>query len=132
MSLHFSGRKRDICKTNNPCMHSGTCIQISPQPGFKCRCEGTGYFGLRCNRRKGLLTDFIITIIVYSFNKYVINSLERNWLNYYNTSIYFVHPRLLSIFLKIYLLSSNENYRNLTKQLSFLVNLALVKGYHYK
>ncbi|KAJ8929362.1 hypothetical protein NQ314_017966, partial [Rhamnusium bicolor] len=43
-------KKRDICKTNNPCMHNGSCIQISQQPGYKCRCEGTGYFGLRCSR----------------------------------------------------------------------------------
>ncbi|KAF7273269.1 uncharacterized protein LOC143199123 [Rhynchophorus ferrugineus] len=44
------GKKKDICKVNNPCLHGGTCIQISQQPGFKCRCEGTGYFGMRCNR----------------------------------------------------------------------------------
>ncbi|XP_060521191.1 protein crumbs-like [Cylas formicarius] len=44
------GKKKDICKLNNPCQHGGTCIQISQQPGYKCRCEGTGYFGMRCNR----------------------------------------------------------------------------------
>ncbi|KAG5868746.1 hypothetical protein JTB14_012082 [Gonioctena quinquepunctata] len=44
------GKKKDICKTHNPCLHNGTCIQISQQPGYKCRCEGTGYFGLRCSR----------------------------------------------------------------------------------
>ncbi|XP_066151145.1 protein cueball-like [Euwallacea fornicatus] len=46
----LKGKKKDICKTNNPCMHGGTCIQISQQPGYKCRCEGTGFFGMRCNR----------------------------------------------------------------------------------
>ncbi|XP_030765659.1 protein crumbs-like [Sitophilus oryzae] len=44
------GKKKDICKVSNPCLHGGTCIQISQQPGYKCRCEGTGFFGMRCNR----------------------------------------------------------------------------------
>lgn len=34
----------------NPCLHGGTCIQISQHPGFRCRCEGSGYYGLRCDR----------------------------------------------------------------------------------
>ncbi|XP_018569830.1 protein jagged-2-like [Anoplophora glabripennis] len=46
----LKGKKKDICKTSNPCLHNGTCIQISQQPGYKCRCEGTGYFGLRCSK----------------------------------------------------------------------------------
>ncbi|CAH1099068.1 unnamed protein product [Psylliodes chrysocephalus] len=47
----LKGKKRDICKNpHNPCMHNGTCIQISQQPGYKCRCEGTGFFGNRCSR----------------------------------------------------------------------------------
>ncbi|CAH0547494.1 unnamed protein product [Brassicogethes aeneus] len=46
----IKGKKKDICITNNPCMHGGTCTQISQKPGYKCRCEGTGFFGLRCSR----------------------------------------------------------------------------------
>lgn len=46
----LKGKKRDICKTHNPCMRNGTCIQISQHPGYRCRCEGTGYFGARCSR----------------------------------------------------------------------------------
>lgn len=44
------GKKNDLCKTNNPCLHDGTCIQISQSPGFKCRCEGTGFYGMTCNK----------------------------------------------------------------------------------
>ncbi|KAK5642759.1 hypothetical protein RI129_008926 [Pyrocoelia pectoralis] len=43
------GKGTDICSPN-PCLHGGSCLQISHQPGYKCLCEGTGYFGLRCNR----------------------------------------------------------------------------------
>jgi hypothetical protein len=43
------GRRRDICNPN-PCQHGGSCIQISQRPKYKCRCEGTGYFGLKCSR----------------------------------------------------------------------------------
>lgn len=45
----LKGQKSDPCKPN-PCMHEGSCIQITQSPAFKCRCEGTGYFGQRCNR----------------------------------------------------------------------------------
>ncbi|GJQ87989.1 hypothetical protein Trydic_g12915 [Trypoxylus dichotomus] len=43
------GKRSDSCHPS-PCQHGGSCIQISQPPGFKCRCEGTGYFGARCNR----------------------------------------------------------------------------------
>ncbi|XP_022919859.1 neurogenic locus notch homolog protein 3-like [Onthophagus taurus] len=43
------GKRADICHPN-PCMHGGSCIQVAQQPGFKCRCEGTGFYGERCNR----------------------------------------------------------------------------------
>ncbi|KAF2881105.1 hypothetical protein ILUMI_25071 [Ignelater luminosus] len=43
------GKRSDIC-VPNPCLHGGSCLQISQQPGYRCRCEGTGYFGARCNR----------------------------------------------------------------------------------
>ncbi|KAH1003415.1 hypothetical protein HUJ04_003347 [Dendroctonus ponderosae] len=55
----LKGKKKDICKTNNPCLHGGTCIQISQQPGYKCRCEGTGFFGMRCHR-EGMFRDVLI------------------------------------------------------------------------
>ncbi|XP_065162071.1 adhesive plaque matrix protein 2-like [Atheta coriaria] len=43
------GKKSNGCSPN-PCLHGGSCIQVSQSPGYKCRCEGTGYFGGRCNR----------------------------------------------------------------------------------
>lgn len=43
------GRSSDVCG-RRPCMNSGTCIQISQTPGYRCRCEGTGYWGSRCQR----------------------------------------------------------------------------------
>lgn len=43
------GRSGDVCG-RRPCMNSGTCIQISQTPGYRCRCEGTGYWGSRCQR----------------------------------------------------------------------------------
>ncbi|XP_025836148.1 adhesive plaque matrix protein 2-like [Agrilus planipennis] len=45
----LKGKKRDICNPN-PCVNEGSCLQISQHPGYKCRCEGTGFFGARCNR----------------------------------------------------------------------------------
>ncbi|XP_033223035.1 protein crumbs-like [Belonocnema kinseyi] len=42
--------KVDICSRAKPCLHEGTCLQISAQPGFKCSCQGTGYFGARCEK----------------------------------------------------------------------------------
>lgn len=51
-----TGKRNDVCNPN-PCLHGGSCIQISQQPGYKCRCEGTGYFGLRCNRGKYFPSD---------------------------------------------------------------------------
>ncbi|XP_050303363.1 protein crumbs homolog 1-like [Anthonomus grandis grandis] len=44
------GKKKDICKVQIPCLHGGTCIQVSQDPGYKCRCEGSGYYGARCHR----------------------------------------------------------------------------------
>ncbi|KAL2729427.1 multiple epidermal growth factor-like domains protein 6 [Vespula squamosa] len=48
--LALRGRLNDICYRSNPCLHGGSCSQISPNPGFKCRCEGTGYYGTRCEK----------------------------------------------------------------------------------
>ncbi|XP_017781101.1 PREDICTED: cell death abnormality protein 1-like [Nicrophorus vespilloides] len=45
----LKGKRSNGCYPN-PCMHEGSCIQISQAPGFKCRCEGTGFFGARCSR----------------------------------------------------------------------------------
>lgn len=52
------GKKNDLCKTSNPCMHGGTCIQISQRPGFRCRCEGTGFYGMKCNRGGWVFVTF--------------------------------------------------------------------------
>ncbi|KAI4470672.1 egf-like domain [Holotrichia oblita] len=46
---YTAGKRSDSCHPS-PCQHGGSCIQISQPPGFRCRCEGTGYFGARCNR----------------------------------------------------------------------------------
>ncbi|RZF48036.1 hypothetical protein LSTR_LSTR002102 [Laodelphax striatellus] len=43
----LKGRKVDYCQ-RSPCLHGGTCSQITQEPGFRCRCEGTGYYGTRC------------------------------------------------------------------------------------
>ncbi|KAF5278998.1 hypothetical protein FQA39_LY05676 [Lamprigera yunnana] len=45
----LKGKRPNICSPN-PCLHGGSCLQTSHHPGYKCRCEGTGYFGTRCNR----------------------------------------------------------------------------------
>lgn len=44
------GRSNDLC-SRGPCLHRGVCIQITQTPGYRCRCEGTGYFGNRCQRK---------------------------------------------------------------------------------
>ena len=44
------GRRGDICYRSKPCMNGGSCLQISSEPGFKCRCEGTGYYGSHCDK----------------------------------------------------------------------------------
>uniref|UniRef100_A0A182QYN4 EGF-like domain-containing protein n=1 Tax=Anopheles farauti TaxID=69004 RepID=A0A182QYN4_9DIPT len=46
--FEFQGRSSDICN-RQPCMHGGACTQVSTMPQYKCRCEGTGYWGPRCN-----------------------------------------------------------------------------------
>ncbi|EEB19632.1 conserved hypothetical protein [Pediculus humanus corporis] len=43
----IKGREYDLCQ-RNPCRNGGTCSQTSHEPGFKCRCEGTGFYGQRC------------------------------------------------------------------------------------
>ncbi|XP_077302025.1 protein lin-12-like [Arctopsyche grandis] len=39
----------NIC-SRLPCLNKGNCIQITQGPGFKCRCEGTGYYGDKCEK----------------------------------------------------------------------------------
>ncbi|XP_023710954.1 adhesive plaque matrix protein 2 isoform X3 [Cryptotermes secundus] len=41
------GSRRDVCQ-RNPCRNGGACSQTSFEPGYRCRCEGTGYYGSRC------------------------------------------------------------------------------------
>ncbi|GLV42734.1 Cadherin-N [Carabus blaptoides fortunei] len=44
----LKGKRTDVC-FNQPCMNGGSCIQISQFPGYRCRCEGSGYYGQRCH-----------------------------------------------------------------------------------
>ncbi|XP_015126113.1 multiple epidermal growth factor-like domains protein 10 [Diachasma alloeum] len=48
--MALKGRRHDICSRQRPCLHDGSCLQISQEPGYKCQCEGTGYYGARCDR----------------------------------------------------------------------------------
>ncbi|KAG6452497.1 uncharacterized protein LOC115445032 isoform X1 [Manduca sexta] len=41
-------RTTNICY-RMPCVR-GICIQTAQEPGFTCKCEGTGYFGQRCEK----------------------------------------------------------------------------------
>lgn len=43
----YTGRRFDFC-AQGPCNHNGVCVQTSQEPGYKCRCAGTGYYGARC------------------------------------------------------------------------------------
>lgn len=44
------GRSNDVCGgVNSVCRNGGSCIQVSYSPGFRCKCEGTGYWGERCH-----------------------------------------------------------------------------------
>ncbi|CAB3383908.1 Hypothetical predicted protein [Cloeon dipterum] len=42
-------KSRDICH-RRPCQNGGTCVQRSQEPGYKCICDGTGFFGDRCEK----------------------------------------------------------------------------------
>ncbi|XP_004933163.1 uncharacterized protein LOC101735714 isoform X2 [Bombyx mori] len=41
-------RSSNIC-SRTPCIR-GICTQTIQDPGFTCKCEGTGYYGKRCER----------------------------------------------------------------------------------
>ncbi|XP_071446613.1 adhesive plaque matrix protein 2-like isoform X2 [Hetaerina americana] len=43
----LKGRRHNIC-SENPCQNEGACIQTTVDPGYRCRCEGTGFYGSRC------------------------------------------------------------------------------------
>uniref|UniRef100_A0A182MLM5 EGF-like domain-containing protein n=1 Tax=Anopheles culicifacies TaxID=139723 RepID=A0A182MLM5_9DIPT len=45
----LKGRTSDICN-RQPCQNGGTCTQVTTMPQYRCRCEGTGYWGNRCHR----------------------------------------------------------------------------------
>lgn len=46
------GKVSDVCSTK-PCANNGICMQTPMSPSmYKCRCEGTGYYGSRCEYRK--------------------------------------------------------------------------------
>lgn len=48
--LTIKGRSGDIC-SREPCLHRGVCTQISQAPGYRCKCDGSGYWGGRCQRK---------------------------------------------------------------------------------
>ncbi|XP_041987298.1 hyaluronan-binding protein 2-like [Aricia agestis] len=41
-------RSSNICNSL-PCMR-GNCLQTQQDPGYLCKCEGTGYYGQRCEK----------------------------------------------------------------------------------
>ncbi|XP_039763428.1 cubilin-like [Pararge aegeria] len=41
-------RSSNVC-SRTPCQR-GICIQTVQDPGFTCKCEGTGYYGQRCEK----------------------------------------------------------------------------------
>ncbi|XP_072931279.1 uncharacterized protein [Epargyreus clarus] len=41
-------RSSNVCY-RLPCVR-GICIQTVQEPGYACKCEGTGYFGRRCEK----------------------------------------------------------------------------------
>ncbi|XP_034255933.1 neurogenic locus notch homolog protein 4-like [Thrips palmi] len=43
----LKGQRLNQCG-ETPCKHGGACSQTTMDPGFKCRCEGTGFYGPRC------------------------------------------------------------------------------------
>uniref|UniRef100_A0A146L4Q3 Cadherin EGF LAG seven-pass G-type receptor 1 n=1 Tax=Lygus hesperus TaxID=30085 RepID=A0A146L4Q3_LYGHE len=44
----LKGRSQDACSMN-PCHNDGACIQTaSSYANFKCKCEGTGFYGPKC------------------------------------------------------------------------------------
>ncbi|KAF6201515.1 hypothetical protein GE061_003906 [Apolygus lucorum] len=48
----LKGRRLDAC-SQNPCNNDGACIQTaSSYANFKCKCEGTGFYGPRCQYRE--------------------------------------------------------------------------------
>lgn len=36
----------------SPCENGGECLKVTQEPGYKCRCEGTGFHGVRCTKCK--------------------------------------------------------------------------------
>jgi len=47
------------------------CVQTSQEPGYKCRCAGTGYYGARCETsnklRDEIDNDYYIDDVVLSY-----------------------------------------------------------------
>ncbi|XP_047041233.1 cubilin-like [Helicoverpa zea] len=41
-------RSSNVC-SRMPCLR-GNCIQTVQDPGFTCKCEGTGFYGQRCEK----------------------------------------------------------------------------------
>lgn len=49
------------------------CVQTSQEPGYKCRCAGTGYYGARCETsnklRDEIDNDYYINDVVLSYTR---------------------------------------------------------------
>lgn len=45
--------------SSNPC-NAGACLQISVPPKYKCSCQGTGFYGLNCEKSKYFLISIIL------------------------------------------------------------------------
>lgn len=62
-----TGRRYDFC-AQGPCYHNGVCVQTSQEPGYKCRCAGTGYYGARCEISK----TFFLPVITVKYDGMII------------------------------------------------------------
>ncbi|KAJ8687740.1 hypothetical protein QAD02_023534 [Eretmocerus hayati] len=48
--LALAGTPPNLCDSPERCLHGGACSQISPEPGYRCLCVRTGYFGTNCEK----------------------------------------------------------------------------------
>lgn len=65
--LDIKGRTGDTCSSmSSPCLHNGVCIQVTQAPGYRCRCDGTGFWGSRCQRKcPGKEETYLLTRFPY-------------------------------------------------------------------
>jgi hypothetical protein len=96
----YLGSRRDACQ-RNPCHNGGTCSQTSFEPGYRCRCEGTGYYGNRCQHGK------LELLYYYTTQKY------KNCL----------HGIMASFCLKYHVCSVHMTFSDICKQVLFLIKI---------